>query len=189
MPTLLHGPGLSWGSGRGVPPSCAHYWADLQLVHGYRCYDNIAPHIMVTGARDIIQWWMQNVSKYLLVLALRLVKLSQTGLYMERLSENCCGKTFHRSSKMTRNTKRLTMARTSTIQRKPTGPSGRLDTVCSSGEVVAGQPWSNDKTPWCVASLHSLILCPVLCFSLHARGSISRHIHKQGSSSLRQHVT
>jgi len=25
-------------------PLVVHYWADLQLVHGFRCYDNIAPN-------------------------------------------------------------------------------------------------------------------------------------------------
>jgi len=38
-----------------------HYWADFQLVHGLRCYDNI------TRTR--------NVSEYMLVLALCLVKV------------------------------------------------------------------------------------------------------------------
>ena len=39
MPTLLHGPGCNLGSGRGCP-LVVHYWEDLQLVHGLRCYDN-----------------------------------------------------------------------------------------------------------------------------------------------------
>jgi len=38
-----------------------HYWADFQSVHGLRCYGNI------TRTR--------NVSKYMLVLVLRLVYL------------------------------------------------------------------------------------------------------------------
>jgi len=25
-------------------PLVVHYWADLQSVHGFRCYDNIAPN-------------------------------------------------------------------------------------------------------------------------------------------------
>jgi len=29
------------GNGRGCP-LVVHYWADLQSVHGFRCYDNIA---------------------------------------------------------------------------------------------------------------------------------------------------
>jgi len=41
IPTLLHGPGCNLGNGRGCP-LVAHYWADLQSVHGFRCFDNIA---------------------------------------------------------------------------------------------------------------------------------------------------
>jgi len=40
MPTLLHGPRCNLGSGIGCP-LVVHYWADLQLVHGLRCYGNI----------------------------------------------------------------------------------------------------------------------------------------------------
>jgi len=40
MPTLLHGPRCNLGNGRGCP-LVVHYWADLQSVHGFRCYDNI----------------------------------------------------------------------------------------------------------------------------------------------------
>jgi len=36
-PTLLHGPGRNLGRGRGCP-LVVHYWADLQSVHGLRCY-------------------------------------------------------------------------------------------------------------------------------------------------------
>jgi len=37
---LLHGPGCNLGDDRGCP-LVVHYWADLQSVHGFRCYDNI----------------------------------------------------------------------------------------------------------------------------------------------------
>ena len=40
-------------------PLVVHYWADLQSVHGLRCYGNITR--------------TQNVSEYMLVLALCLV--------------------------------------------------------------------------------------------------------------------
>ena len=40
-PTLMHGPGCNLGTGRGCP-LVVDYWADLQSVHGFRCYDNIA---------------------------------------------------------------------------------------------------------------------------------------------------
>jgi len=34
-------PDVTWGNGRGCP-LFVHYWADLQSVHGFCCYDNIA---------------------------------------------------------------------------------------------------------------------------------------------------
>ena len=33
-------PGVTWGIGR-VCTLVVHHWADLQSVHGFRCYDNI----------------------------------------------------------------------------------------------------------------------------------------------------
>jgi len=33
-------PDVTWGNGSGCP-LVVHYWADLQSVHGFRCYDNI----------------------------------------------------------------------------------------------------------------------------------------------------
>ena len=41
IPTLLHGSGCNFGNGSGCP-LVVHYWADLQSMHGPRCYDNIA---------------------------------------------------------------------------------------------------------------------------------------------------
>ena len=55
-------PDVTWGSGRGCP-LVVHCWADLQSVHGLRCYGNI------TRTR--------NVSEYMLALALCLVRLLQ----------------------------------------------------------------------------------------------------------------
>jgi len=34
-------PDVTWGNGMECP-IVVHYWADLQSVHGFRCYDNIA---------------------------------------------------------------------------------------------------------------------------------------------------
>jgi len=34
---------VTWGNGSGCP-LVVHYWADLQSVHGFRCYDNIVPN-------------------------------------------------------------------------------------------------------------------------------------------------
>jgi len=56
MPTLFTD--VTWGSGRGCP-LVVHYWADLQSVHGLRCYGNIRR--------------TRNVSEYMLVLAVCLV--------------------------------------------------------------------------------------------------------------------
>jgi len=42
IPTLLHGPGCNLGNVRC--PLVVQYWADLQAVHGFHCYDNIAPN-------------------------------------------------------------------------------------------------------------------------------------------------
>jgi len=36
-------PGVSSGNGRGFP-LVVHYWAGLQSVHGFCCYDNTAPN-------------------------------------------------------------------------------------------------------------------------------------------------
>jgi len=43
IPTLLHSPDVNWGHGRGFP-LVVQCWADLQLVPGFHCYDNIAPN-------------------------------------------------------------------------------------------------------------------------------------------------
>ena len=51
-------PDVTWGSGRGCH-LVVHYWADLQSVHGLRCYGNI------TRTR--------NVSEYMLVVVACLV--------------------------------------------------------------------------------------------------------------------
>jgi len=58
IPTLLHGPGFNLGNGRDCT-LVVKYRADLQSVHGFRCYDNTAR--------------ARNVSEYMLVLALCLV--------------------------------------------------------------------------------------------------------------------
>jgi len=43
FPHYCTDPDVSWGNGRGCP-LVVHHWADLQSVHGFRCYDNIAPN-------------------------------------------------------------------------------------------------------------------------------------------------
>jgi len=41
FPHYCTNPDVTWGNGRGCP-LVVHYWADLQSVHGFRCYDHIA---------------------------------------------------------------------------------------------------------------------------------------------------
>ena len=43
FPHYYKDPDVIWGDGRGCP-LVVHYWADLQSVHGFRFYDNIAPN-------------------------------------------------------------------------------------------------------------------------------------------------
>jgi len=42
-------PDVSWSNGRGCS-LVVHYWADLQSVHGFRCYDNSAERQMSASA-------------------------------------------------------------------------------------------------------------------------------------------
>jgi len=44
IPTLLHGPGYNLGNGRGFP-LVVPYWADLQSVQRFCCYDNVVPNV------------------------------------------------------------------------------------------------------------------------------------------------
>jgi len=44
FPHYCSDPDVSWGSGGGRS-LVMHYWADLQSMHRFRCYDNIAPNV------------------------------------------------------------------------------------------------------------------------------------------------
>jgi len=44
FPHYCTDPYVTWSNGRGCP-LVAHCCADLQSVHGFRCYDNIAPNV------------------------------------------------------------------------------------------------------------------------------------------------
>jgi len=37
-------PDVSWGNGMGCPSKVVHCCADLQSMHGFRCYDTITPN-------------------------------------------------------------------------------------------------------------------------------------------------
>jgi len=43
FPHYFTDPDVTWGNGRGCS-LVVYYWVDLQSVHGFRCYDNIAPN-------------------------------------------------------------------------------------------------------------------------------------------------
>ena len=45
-------PDVTWGSGRGCP-LVVHYWADLQSVHGLRCYGNITRTLVNAGCARV----------------------------------------------------------------------------------------------------------------------------------------
>jgi len=54
-----HGPGCNLGDGGSAVFVVVHYWADLQSVHGFGCYDNIAPNakcqrVLVLALRLVI---------------------------------------------------------------------------------------------------------------------------------------
>jgi len=55
-------PDVTWGSGRGCPP-VVHYWADLQSVHGLRCYGNITRTLVTSlrPSRDMTRWCERSV--------------------------------------------------------------------------------------------------------------------------------
>jgi len=50
FPYYCTDPNVRWRNGRGYP-LVAHYWAGLQSVHGFRCYDKLEcgpmPNLMV----------------------------------------------------------------------------------------------------------------------------------------------
>ena len=43
FPHYCTDPDVTWGNSRGCP-LVVYYWADLQSVHGFCCYDNITPN-------------------------------------------------------------------------------------------------------------------------------------------------
>ena len=59
--TKLHGPGCNLGNGRRCPLA-VHYWANLQSLHGFRCYDNIAPNADVSECLYSLYAWFQIAS-------------------------------------------------------------------------------------------------------------------------------
>jgi len=48
---------VTWGNGGGCP-LVVHYWADLQLVHGFRCCDKIARMRNVSECLYLLYAWL-----------------------------------------------------------------------------------------------------------------------------------
>ena len=84
IPTLLHGSGRNLGEWKGCP-LVVQCWLDLQSMHGFRCYDNIAPNA---------------ICQRVLVLALCLVKpvdmFELTGRVAKRQWAWLCSSLSHR---------------------------------------------------------------------------------------------
>ena len=59
IPTLLHRPRCDLGEWQGCP-LVVHYWADLQSVHGFRCYDNIARTRNVSECLYSLYTWFSS---------------------------------------------------------------------------------------------------------------------------------
>jgi len=50
---------VTWENGRGCP-LVVHYWADLQSVHGFCCYDNIAPNAKCQRVFVLALWLVHS---------------------------------------------------------------------------------------------------------------------------------
>ena len=57
---VYHTTGRTRGCNRGMMgcPLVVHYWAYLQSVHGFRCYDNVA----LNAKCQQVWWWSSNLS-------------------------------------------------------------------------------------------------------------------------------
>jgi len=64
FPHYCTDPDITWGNGRRCR-LVVHYWADLQSVHRFCCYDNIAPNTkclqVLVLALCLIDWLMTNL--------------------------------------------------------------------------------------------------------------------------------
>ena len=87
--TLLYcrDPDVPWGNGRGWPV-VVQYWADLQSVHGFNCYDNIAPNakcqrvlvlavclVVVVVVTPATAWWTRCVCLFVCMLATNITRV------------------------------------------------------------------------------------------------------------------
>jgi len=61
FPHYCTDPDVTWGNGRGCSV-VVHCWADLQSVHGFHCFDNVAPNakcqrVLVLALSLVSEWW------------------------------------------------------------------------------------------------------------------------------------
>ena len=78
-------PNVTWGNGRGCP-LVVQYWADFQLVHGFRCCDNIAPNVECQGVLVYSLYaWFRSV----------LISLFAVGLHLSLI--NCAINCYQRN--------------------------------------------------------------------------------------------
>ena len=61
FPHYCTDPDVTWGNGRECPV-VVHYWADLQSVHGFHCYDNIARTRNVSECSYSLYAWLSHVT-------------------------------------------------------------------------------------------------------------------------------
>jgi len=67
-------PDVTWRNGRGCPV-VVHYWADLQSVHGFCCYDNTARTRNVSVCLYSLYAWFDTVTHCLHCLYMYLLYL------------------------------------------------------------------------------------------------------------------
>ena len=72
---------VTWGNGRGCP-LVVHYWVDLQLMHGFCCYNNIAPNakcqwVLVVALCLVLVCIILSCSRYISVISSYFKQYSQ----------------------------------------------------------------------------------------------------------------
>jgi len=84
FPCYCTDPDVTWGNCRGCP-LVVHYWVDLQLVHGFRCYDNIAPNAKCQRVLVLALWLVElhNIMM-MIVIILSNSRCSRPGVIIRR---------------------------------------------------------------------------------------------------------
>jgi len=84
FPCYCTDPDVTWGNCRGCP-LVVHYWVDLQWVHGFCCYDNIAPNAKCQRVLVLALWLVElhNIMM-MIVIILSNSRGSQPGVILQR---------------------------------------------------------------------------------------------------------